>query len=123
MNTLLRRIYFSAASTGMLVTGLARSAFAQQFGGELPALDGLKDEAGEGEIKTMVADVINIILNFLGLIAVIVIIIAGIRLIISQGEEEAKEKAKKTIFYALIGLVIVLFAKVIVGLVTNVLAE
>ncbi len=62
-------------------------------------------------------------LNFLALIAVVVIIIAGIRLIVSQGEDEPKEKAKKTIFYAIAGLLIVLFAKVIVGLVTTYIAN
>jgi hypothetical protein len=40
-------------------------------------------------------------------------------LIVSQGEEGQKEKAKKTILYAVIGLLVVLFARVIVALVVG----
>ena len=61
-------------------------------------------------------------LNFLALIAVVIVIIAGMRLIISQGDDEQKDKAKKAIFYALAGLIIVLFARVIVSLITVYLA-
>ncbi|TSC79385.1 MAG: hypothetical protein G01um101425_665 [Candidatus Peregrinibacteria bacterium Gr01-1014_25] len=96
-------------------------AFAQAFAGPSPDL-GLPGGADEGSIRDVITEIIRAILNFLALIAVIVVIIAGIRLIVSQGEEEAKEKAKKTIIYALIGLIIVLFARVIVGLVTVYLA-
>jgi predicted benzoate:H+ symporter BenE len=51
---------------------------------------------------------------------VIVVVIAGIRLVISQGEEQEKDKAKKTIFYAIIGLIIILFAQAIVGFVQDI---
>lgn len=71
----------------------------------------------------MITEIVTAVLNFLALIAVIVVIIAGIRLIVSQGEDEAKDKAKKTILYALLGLIIVLFARVIVGLITVYLAS
>ncbi len=118
----LKRIGAYALTSGTLVMSLASSAFAQ-FGGEDPELEGTPGAGtDEGTIREIIVNVVNVVLNFLALIAVIVIVIAGIRLIISQGEDEAKDKAKKTIFYALIGLVIVLFARVIVGLITNILA-
>lgn len=108
-------------ASGMLVMGLIQSAFANNatnnFGGDIPGLNDLPGETSG--VKEMVVKVITAVLNFLALIAVIVIIIAGIRLIVSQGEEEQKEKAKKTIFYALAGLVVVLLARVIVGLITT----
>jgi hypothetical protein len=47
------------------------------------------------------------------------IIIAGIYMIISLGNDEQIEKAKKIIKYTLIGLVIILFSRVLVGLVTH----
>lgn len=116
----LRRLGTYALTSGTLVMSMAGSALAQGFGGEVPEIDGLPQETGD--IKAIVASILTAVLNFLALIAVIVVVIAGIRLIVSQGEDEAKDKAKKTIFYALGGLVIVLFARVIVGLVTNYLA-
>jgi len=65
-------------------------------------------------LRETVIKVLVYVLNFLALAAVIVIIIAGIRLLVSQGEEEQITKARKTILWALAGLIVVLFAKVIV---------
>lgn len=99
-----------------MMSGIS-AAFAQ-FAGPVPG-----DELGlPGDVNDPRASILNIvryILTFLALAAVIVIIIAGIRLILSQGEEEPKEKAKKTIFYAIIGLLVVLFSRIIVALITE----
>jgi zinc transporter ZupT len=84
---------------------------------------GIKGIAQNSDIRDQAIKVMKALLNFLAVIAVAVIIIAGIRMILSQGEEDGKEKAKKTIFYTLIGLAIILFARVIVGLVTSYLAS
>jgi len=100
-------------------TALAQNSFA----GPEPDIPGTPGGAdGAGDIRGIINDIIIAVLNFLALIAVVVVIIAGIRLIGSQGNDEEKDKAKKAIFYALAGLVIVLFARVIVGLITNYLA-
>ncbi len=95
------------------------SALAQGFGGPRPDIQGTPDGANEADIRRVVLQVLTFVLNFLALLAVVFIIIAGIRLIISQGEDEGKEKAKKTIFSVIIGLLVVLFARVIVGFFTE----
>lgn len=113
----------AAASITSLV--YVSTAFAQtdgNFAGPDPELPGLPGAADDESVRTIITDILTAVLNFLALIAVVVVVIAGIRLIVSQGEDEAKDKAKKTIFYALGGLVIVLFARVIVSLVTVYLA-
>ncbi len=74
------------------------------------------------DIRTAIVNVLAIILNFVAFIAVIMVIIAGLYLILSFGNEENKDKAKRIIFYTLIGLAVILFARVIVGLVTVILA-
>ena len=66
---------------------------------------------------------VTFFLNFLALLAIIFIVVAGIRLIVSQGEDEQKDKAKKTILYVIVGLIIILFARVIVGFFTGIGAE
>ncbi len=93
------------------------------FAGPDPDVAGLPGATDENGVRDVITNILTAVLNFLALIAVVVIVIAGIRLIVSQGEDEAKDKAKKTIFYALAGLVIVLFARVIVSLVTVYLAQ
>lgn len=120
--TTLKRYGVAASATAISLFMNVHSAFAQQpFGGsDVPGLPNATDPSG---IRRIITTILTTVLNFLALIAVVVVIIAGIRLIVSQGEEEAKEKAKKTILYALAGLVIVLFARVIVSLVTEYLAS
>lgn len=55
-------------------------------------------------------DVLLQVLSFVGLLAVAVIVIAGIMLVLSLGDEGRKDTAKKTIIYALIGLVVIILA-------------
>ena len=76
-----------------------------------------------GDVRSTIIRILRSVLSFLALAAVITIIIAGIMLIVSLGNEEYKERAKRIIFYTLIGLIIVLFARVIVGIVTVFLAS
>lgn len=121
----LRKFSLSASAAAVTSMVYASGALAQgSFAGPDPEIPGTPG-SGEGDpeaLRNIIETVIVAILNFLALIAVVVVIIAGIRLIVSQGNDEEKDKAKKAIFYALAGLVIVLFARVIVGLVTNYLA-
>ena len=119
----LQKFSLSASATAVTSMVYASSALAQ-FAGPDPEIPGTpgSDEGDAGGIRTIIEQIIVAVLNFLALIAVVVVIIAGIRLIVSQGNDEEKDKAKKAIFYALAGLIIVLFARVIVGLVTSYLA-
>lgn len=100
-----------------LLAGVAR-VFAE-FGGPIPEIPGTAEGADEATIRETILNALIFVLNFLALLAVIFIIVAGIRLIVSQGEEESKDKAKKTILYVIIGLLVILFARVIVGFFTG----
>ncbi len=70
--------------------------------------------SGETNIVTIIAKIITTILDFVLIIAVAYVIYAGIRLIMSGGDESAKDSAKKTIIYVVIGIIVVLLARVIV---------
>lgn len=124
MTQIFNRAAASIATAGVVSMSFISSALAQNgFGGPTPNIGGLPGGANEQDIRQIIVNILASVLNFLALIAVVVVVIAGIRLIVSQGEDDAKDKAKKTIFYALAGLAIVLFARVIVGLVTVYLAN
>jgi hypothetical protein len=58
--------------------------------------------------------VINVFSILVGAVSVIMIIVGGFRYIISGGDSAGVSGAKNTILYAIVGLVIVLFAQVIV---------
>jgi hypothetical protein len=75
----------------------------------------------EADAGKLVRTIVNVISWIVGVAAVIMIIIGGLRYVISGGDSNGVSGAKNTILYAIIGLVIVLFAQVIVAFVlTNV---
>lgn len=104
------------ASKATLIAAVVHgTALAQTFGDIPSESDGFAPGTGAQGIRDAILKVFKTVLSFLALAAVIVIVIAGIRLIVSQGEEEQKNTAKKTILYAVIGLILVLAARVIVS--------
>ena len=63
--------------------------------------------------------VANIIATVTGVAAVIVIIVSGLRYILSNGESGKVTEAKDAILYALVGLVVIAAARLIIGLVVS----
>ncbi len=66
-----------------------------------------------------VKTIVNILSAVVGVIAVVMIIIAGLRYASSAGDPEAAKGAKNTILYAVIGLAIAAVAQVIVHFVLH----
>lgn len=78
------------------------------------------DSSGGGKsIDDTIKLVINVLSLIVGVAAVIMIIIGGLKYILSQGEGSNTASAKNTIMYALIGLVIVALAQIIVRFVLS----
>ena len=76
------------------------------------------------ELETTIINIVNVIIGILGIVAVIVIIIGGINYMTSSGEAVKVKKAKDTILYGVIGLVICVLAFAIVNFViANILAS
>ena len=67
---------------------------------------------GDGSIFTTV---VNILLFVIGIVAVIMLILGGIRYTVSGGEAKAVESAKNTILYAIIGIVVAFLAYAVVN--------
>jgi len=63
----------------------------------------------------------NTILYIVGIIAVIMLIIGGIKYVVSGGDSKKVTDAKNTVLYAIIGLVIAVFAYAIVNFVISAL--
>ncbi len=60
------------------------------------------------------ADILSIVFNILGALALLIIVISGLRYILAGGDTAKVTKAKQAIIYALVGLVIALSAQAIV---------
>ena len=69
------------------------------------------------------ADIINWATGFAALVAVVFLIIAGYTYITSAGDADKVEKAGKTITASIVGLVIVLIARILVELVLEKIME
>lgn len=63
--------------------------------------------------------IINVILGVLGLVSVVFIILGGITYVTSSGDPGKIKKAKDTILYGIIGLVVALLAYAIVNFVLS----
>lgn len=74
-----------------------------------------KDNGGDGSsITGVVTAVVNLLSMVVGIVAVIMIIIAGFRFVTSGGDSNAVSGARKTIIYAIVGLLVVLLSQAIV---------
>jgi len=88
------------------------------FGGPLPGINGLA-EGGANQTRSTIIGIVNFVLGFIALVAVIFVIVGGIRIMAAGGNEENVTKGRKTIIYAIIGLIVIFFARVIVGFFTE----
>ena len=81
--------------------------------------DGVNSKGGGSadELPDRIKTIVNILLFVLGAIAVIMIIIGGIRYATSAGDAGSIKGAKDTILYAVIGLVVAILAYAIVNFV------
>lgn len=62
----------------------------------------------EKDPREIIANIINVILGFLGLIAVILILIGGFKWMTAGGNEDQVAEAKKWIYSGVVGLLIIL---------------
>ena len=79
-----------------------------------------EDDVNANDTVTDIAqDIIDVLSLIVGIVSVIMIIIGGLRYITSGGDSQNVTNAKNTILYAIVGLVIVLFAQTIVRIVVS----
>lgn len=93
---------------------VASQLLIQRAAAALPPPPGVPGLSGQADIKQTIVDLLVKVLDFITIVGVVFVVIAGIRLIVSGGDEGEKDRAKKTIIYVIIGIVVVLLARVIV---------
>jgi ketopantoate hydroxymethyltransferase len=90
-----------------LATG--NEADALLWGGEQTNVE---NELGLGaeDPRVIIASIINVVLGFLGIVAVVIIILGGFKWMTAAGNEDKIDEAKKLITAGIIGLVIIMAA-------------
>lgn len=85
----------------------------EDTGAEFASTAGL----GEADLVDTIAQIIRVALGFLGVIAVVIILLGGFKWMTAGGEDTKVTEAKKLIFSGIIGLVIVIAAYAIASFV------
>lgn len=82
------------------------------FGGGVGDSANFADAAnlGDANLQDVIASVIKTILSFLGIVAVVIILMGGFQWMTAGGSEEKVKKAKSLITQGIIGLVITILA-------------
>lgn len=104
----------SIAFVSFIATSLGGSA---GDSGQHLVLSPLPNLAGTNVIQTL----LSIALGIIGAVSVLIMVIGGIKYVLSQGDPQATARAKNTVIYALIGLIVVILAQSIVSLVVHLL--
>lgn len=95
------------------------SALTLQEGAEAARCDGCPaDLFGDNGVFKRIT---NVVLYIVGIVAVIMLIVGGIKYVVSGGDSKKVTDAKNTILYAVIGLVIAFLAYAIVNFVISAL--
>lgn len=112
-------LVMGVAMFGGLIGAMDASAITLQEGAEAARCDGCPSNlfGDTGVFK----QVTNTILYIVGIIAVIMLIIGGIKYVVSGGDAKKVTDAKNTVLYAIIGLVICFLAFAIVNFVISAL--
>ena len=74
---------------------------------------------GSGDVRQTAARIINVALGFLGIIAVVIVLLGGFKYMVAGGNEEKTAEAKKLIVSGIIGLAIILSAWAITSFVIS----
>ncbi len=109
-----------ADGTADIQSGLACGSNFTSGSGCDTSTDGSNGGLNLGSVMRLIINIFSVIVGF---VAVIMIIIGGVKYITSGGDSNNITGAKNTIVYAIIGLIIVALAQVLVHFVLNKLAN
>lgn len=71
------------------------------------------------DAKQVIQSIVNLLMFITGAVAVIMIVIGGIKYVTSAGEASQAKSAKDTILYAVIGLIVAIVAYAVVTFIIN----
>lgn len=71
---------------------------------------GAELDLGDQDIRTTIGQIINAALGFLGVVAIIIVLMGGFKYMVAGGSDEKVQEARKWIISGVIGLAIILSA-------------
>ncbi|OGF21051.1 hypothetical protein A2Y83_01820 [Candidatus Falkowbacteria bacterium RBG_13_39_14] len=83
------------------------------------ALAGETGLSAEKDPREVIVNIINVVLGFLGIVAVVIILIGGFKWMTAGGNEDQVGEAKKWIYSGVVGLLIILASYALANFVVN----
>ncbi len=97
-----------------LVLAIAAPTFLQEIYGVLGSTDTPSVAQGNKSLSNIILDTLNVLLSILGTLAILMLVVGGIMYMTSGGDDTRADTAKKTIKYAIIGLIVAILSLIIV---------
>ena len=114
-------LFSSLAAISAVISSFAYGAYAQAG----PLANGVNSAKGDDQPAVLFGNagvfstISNVLLFIVGAIAVIMIVIGGLRYVISGGDSSQVQAAKNTILYALVGVIVAILAYAAVNFVVS----
>lgn len=121
MSKLGKSIFFVTVITSLALVVFPVAAQITQVGGEDCTALGISCTGSEDTNSFMntIVTIGNVFLTLVGVIAAVYLVLGGVRYIMSEGDSSQTEQAKKTIIYALIGLLVIGLSAAIVNFIIS----
>ena len=100
--------------TPIIISSSVASNEACQGVGLVSGTGGCENQTNGSQLNSVLATFINVFSAIVGLVAVIMIIVAGLQFITANANPQNIAKARSSLLYAIVGLVVVVLAQVIV---------
>lgn len=121
MSKLGKTIFFVTVVTSLaLVVFPVAAQITKVDGGDCGAL-GISCTGSEDtdSLNNTIVTIVNVLLGLIGLVAAGYLVLGGVRYIMSEGESDQTEKAKNTIIYAVIGIIVIGLSAAIVNFIIS----
>jgi len=121
-----RHVALSLLLTSVLVTSMplafaqTTDSFSDLKNNDPESADGI-ETGGDEEIGEAVKELMNSVINLMGIAAVFVIVIVGILLVVGIGSEESRSRAIKVLLYVIAGILVIIMASAIVSFIADAL--
>lgn len=107
----------SLPGSGVTDTGGCPTGFEKQSGVCFPKAG--STGLGDMSVFELLTTVMNWLLGIVGVLAVIAFVISGVQYLVSAGDEEMTETAKRNMKYAIVGLVVALSGLIVLNAVAG----
>lgn len=108
----IKKIAYGVASVGLVVPALALAQFDTNVQGT-----GLSNTSVTGIIKT----IMQVLLGLIGTLGVVGFVISGVMYLTAAGEAGIIDRAKRTMVYSIIGILVGLLGLIVVGAIARLL--